>query len=64
MKFVVMRLLPDIQSNQQAGGDAQGKPNDIDEGVGLVPAQASERNEQVVLEHGGWLCLKYRRSGF
>lgn len=63
VEFVVMRFLPDIQSNQQAGGDAQGKSNDIDEGVGFVPAQASERDEQVVFKHAGWLCLKYRRSG-
>ena len=46
-----MRLLPDIHPDEQAGGDAQGEADDVDEGVGLVPGQASEGNAQVVLEH-------------
>jgi hypothetical protein len=37
MKAVMLQFMLDIQKNQYTAGDANGKPEDIDGRVGLVP---------------------------
>jgi hypothetical protein len=55
MERVVTQLEADILQNQQACGDADCQPQDVGEGIDLVPAQSAQRDFEVVFEHDGIL---------
>jgi hypothetical protein len=51
MERVVTQLEADVLQDQQAGGDADRQPRDVDEGINLIPAQSAQRDFEVVFEH-------------
>ena len=49
---VEAEILLHYEEHDQATGDAQSKPTDVDQGKSLVPGEVSEEDFEVVLKHG------------
>ena len=57
MMFVLTCFVNDVQRNQQATGEANGHPKDVDEGKKLVVSDVAPGDFQVVFQHGRRLCI-------
>jgi hypothetical protein len=52
MIAVKAELVPDIEDQEEAEGEADGKPEDIEEAIPFVPLEIPEGDEKEVLQHG------------
>jgi len=62
MDFFITQFIADEENNQHAAGNANGESGDIDERISLVLAEISQRDFEVVFEHGSCPLLVARRS--
>src|SRR6185312_7945453 len=51
---VIAQLVPDVQRDEQTGGDPQRKTAYLDKGIQLLFPQLAERDLPVIAEHGKW----------
>jgi len=48
---VIPKVIGDIQGQEKTAGNTQGKSEDINKGICLMPEQVPEGNGQVVAQH-------------
>jgi hypothetical protein len=53
--LVIARFIKNIECDEQAGGEADGKAGNIDIGIAFIAAKVSEDDLQIVSEHDA--CL-------
>jgi hypothetical protein len=52
MKRIEAELIGDKGKDQDGAGDAGGKPQDIDKGIGFVSPEIAPGDLEIVAEHG------------
>ncbi len=57
MKCIEGCFIKNPQQNENAAGDANGKPGDINEGIKSVFAQVPNGDQEVVFEHSTSLII-------
>jgi hypothetical protein len=59
MEAVITQFVVDVQDNVNETGKPYGEPANVNDGVIQMPCQVTERNEQVMPEHG-LVMVSYR----
>ena len=55
MKIIKTAFKPDHQEKKEAGSNADGESEGIDEGITFIAFQVSESGFEIIFKHGGWL---------
>src|SRR5580704_8433165 len=60
MIAVVAQLIPHIEDEEEAKGNPDGQPEDVEEAISYVPSEIAESDEEEVFEHR-WRLTEYTK---
>src|SRR5262245_8209830 len=62
VKPVEAQLVTDVEVDQERGGNADGKAQEVDEREELLAPEVADKKNEVILSHGWWLMASVSNS--